>query len=128
MILLDTCALLWLAADSGKLSPKAAKTIADNADGLFISAISGFEIARKHTTGKLILPLTPKHWYDETLEAYGIREIPVTGDIAIASAILPPLHNDPCDRIIVATAKINGLAIVTCDKLIHLYRQIETVW
>jgi PIN domain nuclease of toxin-antitoxin system len=128
MLLLDTCTILWLAAGSDKLSPKAKKSLLRNCDALFISAITGFEIARKHATGKLDLPMNPKRWYELALETYGLKEIPVTGEIAIASALLPPLHNDPCDRIIIATAKANNLKIVTCDELIAQYSQIETLW
>ncbi len=128
MILLDTCTFLWLAADQKKISINAQKQIEKDADALFLSAISAFEIAVKSRNGKLSLPLSAPEWFSQTIDFHGIKEIPITGDIAIASVQLPLLHNDPCDRIIVATAKINDMPILTCDHLISQYKQVEVIW
>ena len=128
MILLDTCTLLWLAADQKKLSPKAKKEIEKNANALFISSISAFEIAVKSRSGKLTLQLSALKWFTRAIDFHGIKEIPVTSDIAIASVELPLLHNDPCDRIIIATAQINNMHILTCDQLITQYKQAEVIW
>ena len=128
MLLLDTCALLWLAVDQTKLTGTARQAIASHADSLFISAITAFEIAVKHRQGKLSLPLPPLQWYTEALAFHGIHELPVTGNIATMSVQLPPLHNDPCDRIIIATAETNNLSIVTGDELIAQYPQARIIW
>ncbi len=128
MILLDTCTLLWLASDQKKLSEIAKKEIKGNAQELFVSAISAFEIAIKYRSGRLKLPLAPGDWFSEALDFHGIREIPVTGRIAVASAQLPLLHNDPCDRIIIATAQLNAMKILTSDNLITSYHQATVIW
>ena len=128
MILLDTCTLLWLASDQKKLSSKAKKEIEKNAQSLFISAITAFEIAIKCRNGKLELPLPSLDWFTEAIDFHGIREIPVTSSIAVSSVQLPPLHNDPCDRIIIATSQLNAMKIVTCDKLISQYENAEVIW
>lgn len=128
MILLDTCVLLWLASDQKKISTKAKKTIEKNAHALFVSAISAFEIAIKYQNGKLELPLPTMDWFAEALEFHGICEIPVTSSIAISSVQLPPLHNDPCDRIIIATSELNAMKIVTSDRLISQYDQADVIW
>ena len=128
MILLDTCALLWLVGDQDKLSSKAKKEIEKNSQALFVSAISAFEIAIKCRNGKLELPLPPMDWFTESLDFHGIREIPITSSISISSVQLPPLHNDPCDRIIIATSQMNAMKIITCDKLISKYKQAKVVW
>ena len=128
MILLDTCVLLWLVSDQKKLSTKAKNTIEENGYALFVSAISAFEIAIKYQNGKLELPLPTMDWFTEALDFHGIREIPVTSSIAISSVQLPPLHNDPCDRIIIATSKLNAMKIVTSDKLISQYDQADVIW
>jgi PIN domain nuclease of toxin-antitoxin system len=128
MILLDTCALLWLAAGHERLSEKARDVIAANAEGLFVSAISAFEIAVKVRSGKLTLPLTPPVWFGEALEFHGIHELPVTSAIAMSSVELPLLHRDPCDRIIIASAKLNGMGILTCDRLIAQYDEAKVLW
>ena len=128
MILLDTCTLLWLASDQKKLSSKAKKEIEKNARALFVSAITAFEIAIKCRNGKLELPLPSLDWFTEAIDFHGIREIPVTSSIAVSSVQLPPLHNDPCDRIIIATSQLNAMKIVTCDKLISQYESAEVIW
>jgi len=128
MLLLDTCILLWLSADQKKISKKAKNTIEKNADALFVSAISAFEIAVKARNKKLKLPMSVMDWFSEVLNFHGIHELPVTGHIAISSTQLPPLHNDPCDRIIIATAQTNAMKICTCDKLISQYKEAKVIW
>lgn len=128
MIILDTCSLLWLAADQRHLSETAIKIIESNKATLFVSSISAFEIAVKCRSGKLKLPLPAIEWFSQTVEFHGIREIPVTSDIAIISVQLPLHHNDPCDRIIIATASINNMGILTCDRLISQYKHVRVIW
>ena len=128
MILLDTCALLWLASDQKKLSLKAKKEIEKNARALFVSAISAFEIALKCRNKKLELPFPSLDWFSEAFDFHGIREIPITSSIAISAVLLPPLHNDPCDRIIIATAQLNAMKIITRDPLISRYKQADVIW
>ncbi len=128
MILLDTCVLLWLATDQKKLSSLAKNIIRDNAGSLNISAISSFEIALKYHRKKLLLPVTPAEWISTVLEHHGIREIPVNSKIATASAGLPFHHNDPADRMIIATAMTLGMTIVTPDPLIARYAGVTARW
>lgn len=128
MILLDTCTLLWLTSDQSKLSKEAIRVIRENAGCLFISSFSAFEIALKTQKGKLSLPMNARIWFEKVIQFHGIREIPVNSTIAIHSINLPPLHNDPCDRIIIATAKVHTMPIVTCDELISRYQEVKVVW
>jgi PIN domain nuclease of toxin-antitoxin system len=128
MFLLDTCTLLWLAADQKKLSLNAKKVIKNNSQELFVSAISAFELAIKSRSGKLKLPLSPLDWFSEALDFHGIRETPITSSIAIFSVQLPLLHSDPCDRLIIATAHLNSMKIITGDALITRYEQANVIW
>jgi len=128
MSLLDTCTLLWLAADQEKLSKKALKSIKDNAGNLFISSISAFEIAIKVRRGKIILPMSSNLWFKKALAHHGIYEISINSDIATSSVDLPLLHNDPCDRLIIATALANSMNIITCDIHIKQYKEIKVIW
>ena len=128
MLLLDTCAVLWLADDQESLSARAREAIEESAAGLFVSAISAFEIAIKHRQGKLRLPLEPAEWYAEALETHGLSEIPVSGEIALRATALPPIHRDPCDRFIIATALTKDLAVVTPDRTIPQYPGVRVVW
>ena len=113
-MILDTCALLWLAAGDKKLSRAAVEKI-NESPAVYVSAISGFEIAVKVAKGKLKLPLRPKDWFGRVIEHHDLTVLPLTLDICIAGVELPPLHDDPCDRFIIATAKVNNLTVVTAD-------------
>ena len=125
MILLDTCTLLWLAVDQSHLSSAVKRALESAAGALFVSAISAFEIGTKLRRGALALParggLGPHEWYAEALAFHSIRELPVTGRIALESTLLPMHHRDPCDRIIVATAREESLRVATPDPLIAAY-------
>ncbi len=128
MILLDTCALLWIVSGSPRLSAAAKEQVSRHREALFVSAISAFEIGIKHAKRRLMLPMEPSQWYAEALDLHGLTELPLTGAIALRSAGLAPLHADPCDRIIVATAQVEGLVILTPDNLIGAYSDVQVVW
>ncbi len=128
MLLLDTCTLLWLVVGATALSQPARDALAAPRARLFVSAITAFEVGIKHRRRALALPLAPLTWYERAIAFHEIEEIPVDGRIAARSRELPLLHNDPCDRIIVATAQRNRLVIVTPDPHIRAYPKTETCW
>ncbi len=119
-MILDTCALLWLATGSRKLSRAALKAI-NEAPAVYVSAISGFEIALKSARGKLKLPLPAQAWFDQAVEHHGLTLVPLELPTCIAAAGLPPVHDDPCDRFIIATAKLNDWPVVTADGQFERY-------
>ena len=119
-MLLDTCALLWLAAGSKELSPVARKRIQATPD-LHISALTGFEIALKNRSGKLVLPAQPDEWLEVVLSHHGIDVIPLDLQICTTAVQLPTIHRDPCDRFIIATARINHWPVVTADRHFEEY-------
>ena len=120
ILLLDTCALIWLSIGGGELTKQALGSI-ENAKSVFISSISAFEISLKYYKGGIELPCDPERWYSEVLENHDILEIAINSEIAIASTKLPAFHKDPCDRFIIATARLHKLKIVTADKLFNQY-------
>jgi len=128
VILLDTCALLWLAIEPGALPESARRTVASNAGSLYVSPISAFEIGQKAARGKLRLNLPPENWFPRALELHGLKECAFHSRIGLAAATLPDLHRDPFDRLLVATAQIQNLTILTPDPLIHQYPGIRTLW
>jgi PIN domain nuclease of toxin-antitoxin system len=113
-MLLDTCALLWLAHDQTKLTAATLEKI-DKSPTLFVSAITGFEIGLKQKSNKLRLPLPTKEWFNQILTHHMINVIDLNLGICIKTTELPPIHKDPCDRFIIATALILDLPIVTVD-------------
>ena len=119
-MILDTCALLWLAAGSKKLGRSTLKEI-NEAPAVYVSAISGFEITLKTCTGKLELSYPVEEWFGRVAEHHGLTILPLGLDVCIAAAKLPPIHDDPFDRFIIAAAKLNDLTVVTTDEQFEKY-------
>ena len=128
MILLDTCALIWLNEDRSKFSKKVISLITDNINSLFVSSISFMEIGIKSQKNKLHIPNSLEEWSNSIIKTYSFNVIPVSKDIAIKAPMLPDIHKDPFDRIIIATAIVNKMKIITADKVFKNYRQIKIVW
>jgi PIN domain nuclease of toxin-antitoxin system len=119
-LILDTCALIWLAEGSDYLSKEARRRI-DDAFVVYVSPISLWEIARKVAKGKLKLPLGPVEWFDRVKQHHNLTLLPFTETVAFKAATLPEIHKDPSDRFIVASAMENNLVIVTADRIIQQY-------
>jgi PIN domain nuclease of toxin-antitoxin system len=113
-MILDTCALLWLAHDRRNLSDETLQKMGD-VSILYISAITGFEIGLKYRMGKLILPLPPENWLEGILDHHDIAVIGLDMATCIKATELPPIHRDPCDRFIIATALLKRMPVVTAD-------------
>ena len=128
MILLDTCTLIWLSSSPEKLGVRARQLIQVHADSLFLSSISGFEVAVKAKKNKLQLPLASHEWLEQVLTFHGIEEISVDLSLFVKSAELSPLHQDPCDRVIIATAQEHDLILLTPDPLIRQYPNLKVEW
>jgi PIN domain nuclease of toxin-antitoxin system len=114
-MILDTCALLWLAHDRSRISRDTLLKI-DEAPVVFIAAISAFEIGLKCRSGKLQLPVQPREWIGETIKYHQIDVIGLDLDICITASELPLIHKDPCDRFIIAAALSRNLPVVTADQ------------
>ncbi len=119
-MILDTCALLWLAEGGKNLSKKTLDRIEESAV-VYVSAISAFEIAAKCRSGKLHLPVPPAQWFQGVVEHHGLAIQPLDWDLCVAAVELPHVHKDPCDRFIIATAKKLGLTVVTGDPVFRSY-------
>ncbi len=131
MIVLDTGTWIWWVADPGRLSRTALKCVEreERRDGLVLSAISAWEVALKHSLGKLELDRDVRTWISRAAAYPGLRVEPLGQDDAIESAHLPgDLHRDPADRFIIALARRLRAPIVTADRLIRSYAHVETVW
>jgi len=114
-MLLDTCALLWLAYDQTRFSAGTLKKI-DEAPIVFITSVSGFEIGLKYKAGKLKLPVPPREWISAILRHHDLGIIDLDIEISIKATELPPIHKDPCDRFIIAAALDRDLPVVTADQ------------
>ncbi len=128
MILLDTCALIWLNDDRDKFSKSTLAILERNQDALAVSPISFLEIGIKSKKKQFKIPGSLQEWSGKMVERYGLTSIPVSHRIAVKASELPDIHKDPFDRIIIATAAINKLRVVTADTVFPLYEAINVVW
>ena len=131
MIVLDTHTWLWWASNPKNLSPPARKIIDSTVESgeILISSISAWEIALLVAKGRLQLTIEVSDWIAKSERLPFVTFIPVDNAIAVKSVSLPqPLHNDPADRIIVATATIVGASLVTKDERILNYPHVKTIW
>lgn len=118
-LLLDTHALIWWLTDNPRLSEAARGVIADPGNQVFASAASGYEIANKQRQGKLTMQIA-----EDLPTALRQATIPVhrlTLKHTIAAGLLPGPHRDPWDRLIMAQAQVDGLAIVSVDPVFRDY-------
>lgn len=113
-VILDTCALLWLAEGGKHFSQRAFKEI-QSAPTLFVCAISVFEISQKVNQGKLELPAPVSEWFDTVAQNHGLTVLNLDVATGIRAAGLPMIHADPIDRFIIAAAKNLQLEVVTSD-------------
>jgi PIN domain nuclease of toxin-antitoxin system len=122
VIVLDTHAAIWLTTDRGL--GRQSQRIADKAlseDRLAISTMSFWELALLTAKGRL-RSLKSTSERPSELIATGVRELPLTGDIAILAAELEGLNGDPADRIIAATAIAHDATLVTADEKLLQWR------
>ena len=125
-LLLDTHTALWLVNEHEKLSSKAKAVLLDNANAIYLSIVSLWEIAIKVSIGKLLLPGGARVFITK-LHDMPIELLPITPLQVDIVESLPFIHRDPFDRMIVATAKAEGLAILTNDENIHRY-DVSSIW
>ena len=131
MIVLDTHVWVWFVSDPESLSKAAGGSIDAAMDnkGVFVSCISAWEIALLCAKGRMRLTMAVTDWIAKSEALPFIRFIPVDNALAVQSVNLPqPLHSDPADRIIIATALSLGAHLVTKDEKLLNYPHVQTIW
>ena len=131
MIVLDTHVLIWWVDGGVKLSRPATSAIkrAQAESEIMISSITAWEIAMLVERGRLTLTLDVSSWLSTVSRVSSVRFIPIDNPVAIGSVNLPgEFHQDPADRMIVATARRFGAPLVTHDRRIRSYPHVKTVW
>jgi PIN domain nuclease of toxin-antitoxin system len=102
-------------ANSERLSRRLFRAINDPRNEIWISPISTWEIVVLHQKGRLKLADGPESWVQKAMSLAPLQEAPVTHEIALATRSIALPHRDPADRLLVATALIHGLTLVTAD-------------
>jgi PIN domain nuclease of toxin-antitoxin system len=113
------------------LSEKARRTInkAVQAESVFISSISAWEVVMLVKRQRLVLTLDVHEWINTSAALPFVHFVPVGNDITVGAVNLPePLHNDPADRIIAATARVLDVPLITRDRRLIDYPGVKTVW
>jgi PIN domain nuclease of toxin-antitoxin system len=127
-LLLDTHVWLWSQEQAERLGRKTRAALSDLDQARFVSAISTFEIARLINRGLLRFHQPFPYWKEDALRELHARAIDVTHEIAWEAYNLPgTFHNNPADRILVATARLHDLLLVTADDLILRYAHVKTM-
>lgn len=131
MIVLDTSVLIWWTSSPEKLSQKARKIIEKEIKKgeILVSSISIWEIYLLIKKDRLKFFTDPDSWLEKVESLPFIRFIPIDNKIAAKSVSLaPPLHDDPADRMIIATTLQYGAMLITSDKRILSYSHVQSIW
>jgi len=125
--LLDTSVFLWTAGAPDKMNKEAATLVSSRSSKLYLSAVSSWEIAIKLALGSLILLRRPSEFIPDAMRALTIQALDITHSHALAAGELPPHHRDPFDRILIAQARAENMALLTADRAFAKY-DVETLF
>ncbi len=124
-VLLDTHTFLWGILDDPQMSVRARDVIGDGTHDVFLSAASAWEIAIKARLGRIRLSEDPERLIPDQVSANGFRLLPIHLRHALKVHALPDVHGDPFDRMLVAQAMVEDMALLSADS--HLTRYPVTV-
>jgi PIN domain nuclease of toxin-antitoxin system len=125
--LLDTHTLLWWLSDSPLLTKPARKILVEAKNSVFVSAASAWEIAAKVRLGKLPTAADLAADFLHHLQQEGFEMLPISGDHAIRAGLLPGSHKDPFDRMLIAQAQAENLAVVSNEVVFDSYG-VRRIW
>jgi PIN domain nuclease of toxin-antitoxin system len=123
-ILLDTHIWLWSLHDPNRIGPRALRELQDISNEFWLSPISTWEALTLHQKGRVTLHGNLQAWL--ALATAGKHEAPLTHEIALIARQLP-LHQDPADRILAATAQVHELTLLTADEKLLGLGNIKTL-
>ncbi|WP_105400750.1 MULTISPECIES: type II toxin-antitoxin system VapC family toxin [unclassified Neorhizobium] len=122
--LLDTCFVIWMSQNEA-LAPMALESLAESKAQkipVFVSSVTAWEMGMLLSKGRIRETRDAEQWYRDYLRDGGFVEHPVTSTIFVTACFLPqPIHKDPIDRILIATAREHDLTIITRDRAILSY-------
>jgi len=127
LIVFDTHAWIWWAAERDRLSRRAHAAI-DSAKELALPAIACWELAMLVHKGRLRIDRDLLTWVRQAVNLPRLTLVPLLPEISVTAATLPESSGDPADRMIVATTLYLGGALVTKDQRLRRNRQVPTVW
>ncbi len=125
--ILDTHVFLWWVLDNPKLSRTAQDFIVNPDNSIYLSAVSGWEMAIKWRIGKLTLPAQPDTFVKQQLEINNFNSLPIQMAHGLYVHELPEIHKDPFDRLLIAQSKIENLLLISADSVFQKY-SVSLLW
>lgn len=126
-LLLDTVAVYRAATDPNSLSSVVRSLLADDANQVFVSAVSAWELAIKASLGKLALPCQIDEFFSQTTRDLLAETVNLDLRFVTRVAVLPHHHGDPFDRMIIAQALVDGYTVLTSDSHFASYG-VNVLW
>ncbi|PSB00401.1 type II toxin-antitoxin system VapC family toxin [Merismopedia glauca] len=127
IIVLDTHIWFWFINQEFERFPAHWRAQIELADIVGVSPVSCYEIALANSRGRLELPCSAKEWFQEALAPSDLTLLPITGNIADRAVNLSPIHKDPFDRLIMATALEYEAKLASVDGIFPSYPELEGV-
>ena len=125
MVILDTHIWFWLINGSFERFPTQWLEQIWQADVVAVSSISCYEVALAHNKGRLVIHIPLQEWLTDSLIPAGIELLPLTPEITVRVVNLSPIHKDPFDRLIIATALEYEAKLASVDNLFSKYPELE---
>jgi len=119
--LLDTSVLLWSVEDESKLSKRGRELLSSADSEVYLSSASSWEIAIKYALGTLPLHIAPAVFIPEVMQGMALRPLEINHIHAVEAGRLPLHHRDPFDRMLIAQAQVEGMVLLTGDRVFQKY-------
>ena len=127
-LLLDTHVWIWLSIEAEEHLSETAKRLLHETRQKWISAISCWELAKLVERRRISFSIPTLAWIRRSLSEFGIRVAELSPEVALESTFLPGFHQDPADQIIVATSRMLKMPLLTSDRRMLDFRQVEALW
>ncbi len=127
-LLLDTHVWIWLSIEDKKSFSRKASKLIQQARQKWISAISCWELAKLAEKRRISFSIPVLTWIRRSLNEFNINIADLSPEIAVESTQLMSFHKDPADQIICATSRVQGLPLLTADRKILDFADVEAIW
>lgn len=126
-LLLDTHVFLWWVLDDSQLRPSTVELLGNPDNDILMSSVCGWEISIKASLGRLDLPSPPVDFVPQQLHKNDFGTLPITLYHALEVYSLPPHHQDPFDRMLIAQSRTENIPIISSDSTFGRY-DVEVIW
>ena len=126
-ILLDTFVFVWLTSEPLRLTTRAKELLNDEENEFYLSDASVLELSLMYNEGTLEMPKTPRKWINEQIKIWNVKSIGISREICYRLAEIPHHHDDPIDRVLIATALSENLYLMSGEEDMKKY-PISLLW